>query len=107
MPSPTRNDGVFGAPPTKLARFVLTVTRARALMTIPSLATASMLRLEPEVGVDHLRVDRGVYRLNHVFCCTFSGEVDGTGLIKRKVYVRFLGVDQCGNDPLTFPPARK
>ena len=51
MPSPTRATMVSSvAPPTKLARLVRTVTRPRALMTMPSLATASMLRLLPPAG---------------------------------------------------------
>ena len=50
MPSPTRAMMVSSvAPPTKRSRLVRTVTRALALMTMPSLATASMVVL-PEVG---------------------------------------------------------
>ena len=44
MPSPTRAMMVSSvAPPTKRSRLVLTVTRARALTAIPSLATAVIL----------------------------------------------------------------
>ena len=46
MPSPTRAMMVSSvAPPTKRLRFVRTVTRARALTTMPSLATPAMVLL--------------------------------------------------------------
>ena len=46
MPSPTRAMMVSSvAPPTKRSRLVRTVTRARALITMPSLATPAMVIL--------------------------------------------------------------
>ena len=48
MPSPTRATMVSSvAPPTSWAMLVLTVTRARAISWMPSMATASMESLRP------------------------------------------------------------
>ena len=53
MPSPTRAMTVSSvAPPTKRSRLVRTVTRARTLTAIPSLATAVIL-LTPVFGLGH------------------------------------------------------